>query len=204
MSDFSKRAERDKIHFALVETKFGWIGLVSREGRLLYLFKPEESKDACMSQTVWGAGQYATEAPEAFGDLPDRLRSYFDGEKVDFQDIAIDLDGYTEFQAKLILQARTIPYGKVATYAELARAAGTTNAARAAGQAMTRNKTPIIVPCHRVVRSDGRAGGFAWGQHWKLALLEIEGIPTSVQTCKREHTTLAKSWRSRTKAGELC
>ncbi len=71
--------------------------------------------------------------------------------------------------------ARKIPYGEVTTYRDLARMAGNARAARAAGSAMARNHLPIIVPCHRVVASNG-LGGFALGMEWKRQLLRLEGI----------------------------
>ena len=71
---------------------------------------------------------------------------------------------------------RKIPSGKVSTYGDLARALGTPLASRAIGRILAKNPNPIVVPCHRVVKSDGRVGGYAYGSQRKKELLEKEGI----------------------------
>ena len=70
-----------------------------------------------------------------------------------------------------------VPRGKVTTYGELARAVGLKNGQRAVGRMMNRNPYPVIVPCHRVVLSSGRVGGYAWGEDVKSNMLLREGVP---------------------------
>lgn len=82
----------------------------------------------------------------------------------------------TPFLMKAWQAMRRIPWGSALTYQELARAAGSPAAVRAAGQACARNSLPLIVPCHRVLAKDG-LGGFAYGLEWKARLLEIESEP---------------------------
>ncbi|MDH7602794.1 MAG: methylated-DNA--[protein]-cysteine S-methyltransferase [Armatimonadota bacterium] len=178
MVDVLNRSEAEKIRFAVIETKFGWLGLISRECKLLRLIKPLESRNIALENLKVMLPESACESLDSFGDLPERLRRYFEGERVSFEDVPLDLSGYGGFQARAVMAAKQIPYGSVVTYAQLARMAGAEKAARAAGQAMARNRTPIIVPCHRVVRADGQVGGFAWGKHWKTELLALEGIAT--------------------------
>jgi len=84
----------------------------------------------------------------------------------------------TELQDKVLKIVRQIPVGKVATYAQIARALGRPRAARAVGNALHNNPYPIIVPCHRVVRSDGGLGGYAAGTEKKKQLLLKEGVRT--------------------------
>jgi len=72
-----------------------------------------------------------------------------------------------------------IPEGKVTTYAELAKAAGKPKASRLIGQILNRNPNPIVVPCHRVVKSNGDLGGYAYGSKTKKRLLEKEGVKIS-------------------------
>ncbi|MFB3880018.1 MAG: methylated-DNA--[protein]-cysteine S-methyltransferase [Armatimonadota bacterium] len=107
------------------------------------------------------------------------LRRYFAGERVGFSRYRLDLSGVPPFLAKALRQARGIPYGQVRSYGWLAAAAGNPRAARAAGQAMARNRLPIIVPCHRVIASDGSLGGFGGGLEMKRRLLELEGVRLS-------------------------
>lgn len=102
------------------------------------------------------------------------LEKYFHGEFVDFSHVPVTLPykGFT----RLVLEAlRNIPYGKTCTYKEIAVRLGS-RASRAVGQALKRNPIPIIVPCHRVVRSDGSLGGFSAGVDWKKYLLSLEGV----------------------------
>jgi O-6-methylguanine DNA methyltransferase len=84
----------------------------------------------------------------------------------------------TEFSEAVLEATRRIPRGKVATYSDIARAIGKPKAARAVGSALRKNKTPIIIPCHRVVRSDGRLGGYS-GSASKESLLKSEGVRVS-------------------------
>ena len=108
----------------------------------------------------------------------DALQRYFAGDTVDFCDIELDLSRDSPFHRSIYAVARTIPWGRTATYGSLARQVGEPGAARAIGQAMGRNPIPIIVPCHRVIASSGKLGGFSahGGTATKERLLALEGI----------------------------
>lgn len=82
----------------------------------------------------------------------------------------------SEFQSRVLKLVSTIPKGKVTTYKELARASGRPHAWRAVANALARNPRPIEIPCHRVVRSDGKVGGYKWGREKKMKLLLKEGV----------------------------
>lgn len=110
------------------------------------------------------------------GEFGNDLRRYFAGERVSFGRYRIALDGISPFLVACLLAARRIPHGQVRSYGWLAAAAGSPKAARAAGQAMARNPAPIIIPCHRVIASDGSLGGFGGGLAMKRRLLELEGV----------------------------
>lgn len=102
-----------------------------------------------------------------------QLRAYFDGELVDF-DLPLAPSG-TPYQLRVWDQLRTIGYGRTATYGEIARALGQTNAAsRAVGLANGRNPIAVIVPCHRVIGADGTLVGYAGGLDRKRLLLDLE------------------------------
>ncbi len=101
------------------------------------------------------------------------LTEYFNGVPVDF-DIKLDLAAGTPFQQRVWETALRIPYGQAQTYGWIAREIGKPNAVRAVGGAMGANPLAIIVPCHRVLRSDGGLGGYAGGLHWKRKLLAME------------------------------
>lgn len=112
------------------------------------------------------------EAPEAFREVRDQLERYFAGQLREF-DLRLDPGG-TPFQAKVWSALREIPYGHTASYAEIARAIGSPNAARAVGAANALNPLPLIVPCHRVIGSSGRLTGYRGGIELKRRLLELE------------------------------
>lgn len=88
----------------------------------------------------------------------------------------LDMAKLTPFTKKVLIQARKIPRGHVATYSSLAKKIGNPKAARAVGTVMARNLFPIVVPCHRVVRADGTLGGFGGGLKMKKLMLRREGI----------------------------
>jgi methylated-DNA-[protein]-cysteine S-methyltransferase len=101
------------------------------------------------------------------------LRDYFAGQPIDVQALRLQLTG-TPFQLKVWQELAQVPWGRTVSYRELARRAGNPGASRAAGQACGKNPIPVIIPCHRVVRSDGSLGGFSAGLEKKRWLLEHE------------------------------
>jgi methylated-DNA-[protein]-cysteine S-methyltransferase len=112
-------------------------------------------------------------------ELADQIRSFLKGEVVDFRLSLIDLEQCSEFQRRVLLAEYEIPRGWVSTYGRIARSLGVPNAARAVGTALARNPFPIIIPCHRTVRSNGDLGGFGGGLKMKRELLELEGVQFS-------------------------
>ena len=113
------------------------------------------------------AGDAASTAAAAI-----QLEQYFAGERTEF-DLELELDG-TPFERRVWEEVRAIPYGETATYAEIARRIGRPGACRAVGRANGRNPVAVIVPCHRVVGSDGSLTGYAGGLEMKRALLDLE------------------------------
>lgn len=107
-------------------------------------------------------------------DIIRSLESYLETGRQDFSQYRLRLDGMTEFQKKVLETISRIPTGETMTYAEVAEAAGRPNAARAVGNVMASNPIPLILPCHRVVASQG-LGGFTSGLDIKRKLLKLEG-----------------------------
>ncbi len=114
--------------------------------------------------------------PDALREARDELDAYFSGRSMTFS-LAVDLNEMTFFQRRVLQQAGAIPAGSLRTYGQLARQLGSPRASRAVGQALGRNPVPIIVPCHRVVGSDGRLTGYSGGRgiDSKRWLLRLEG-----------------------------
>jgi len=118
-------------------------------------------------------GRYP-EARVPWDTLPEDLNRYFAGEEVDWAQYPLDTSGYRPFTAKLLEVVRRLPHGRVCTYRDAAEQAGSPRAWRAAGQALKANRHPLLVPCHRVVASGGKLGGFSGPPGWKQMLLDIE------------------------------
>jgi methylated-DNA-[protein]-cysteine S-methyltransferase len=109
-------------------------------------------------------------------ELAERLRSYFRATRDSFADVSLELDGYTEFQRAVVETLRHVPWGEVVAYGELAALAGYPNAQRAAGSVCAHNRFPLVVPCHRVVASNGIGRYGASGVEYKRRLLELERV----------------------------
>jgi O-6-methylguanine DNA methyltransferase len=103
------------------------------------------------------------------------IQEYFRGRRKDLRDIPLDLEQSTPFERRVYEATRQIPFGKVATYGQIAKAIGNPKAQRAVGQALGKNPIGIVIPCHRVVASDG-LGGFTGGVEHKRKLLRFEGV----------------------------
>jgi O-6-methylguanine DNA methyltransferase len=126
---------------------------------------------SCHSETPSGA------ETNYFGDLPQRIKHYLNGKPVTFPD-KLDLSWASSFQRDVWRVTQSIPYGETRSYAWVAGELGMPKAARATGRALAKNPLPIIIPCHRVICSDGSLGGFGGGALWKRRLLEIEANAT--------------------------
>lgn len=101
------------------------------------------------------------------------LTSYFQGSNAGFSQQIRFLTG-TDFERKVWTSLKDIPYGETRTYKWIAEKAGSPSATRAAGQALSKNPVPIVLPCHRVIESDGSVGGYSSGINMKIRLLELE------------------------------
>ena len=102
------------------------------------------------------------------------LDEYFDGSRRSF-DVAVDLRGQAPFSVAVLGELAKVPYGRTATYGELASRAGSPKAARAVGMVMNRNPIPIVLPCHRIVGASGSLVGYGGGLDRKEQLLRLEG-----------------------------
>ena len=164
------------LYYDVVETPLGWMGLLASPTGIRRTTLPQTSPQECVALL----GDEAAEAqwsPERFEDLTALLALYFKGEQVTFDVQPIDVDDASPFLQATWRACRSIPFGETRTYSWLAAQAGSPRAARAAGQCMARNRLPIIVPCQRVVASDGGLGGFGKGARelgLKRTLLDLE------------------------------
>lgn len=115
------------------------------------------------------------ESPARLDDVRRELDEFFDGRRQAF-DVAIDWALTTGFTQRVLRATHAIPFGTVSTYRDVAVEAGSPKAMRAAGNALSSNPIPIIVPCHRVLRTGGGLGGYTGGLEKKETLLRLEGV----------------------------
>jgi methylated-DNA-[protein]-cysteine S-methyltransferase len=122
-------------------------------------------------------GAAEAEPPPFVADAVHRIVRLLEGERVDFTDVPLDLGAGSGLERKVWEAARGIPCGETRTYGQIARAIGAPGASQAVGAALGRNPVPILVPCHRVLASGGRSGGFSapGGVETKFRMLAIEG-----------------------------
>lgn len=171
------RNQQIGIHTEAVHTALGVVRVLWREdsGRpqAVRILLPRED-DPNPDTRPRLSGEAVT--PPAIAALCDKVRLCLAGELVVFDLDTLALEECPPFHRRALEAAYRIPRGQVTTYRGLALDAGVPAAARAAGNAMATNPFPIVIPCHRVVRSNGELGGFGGGLHMKRRLLEIEGI----------------------------
>lgn len=163
-----------KLKYITFETEAGWIGILGSARGLVGVTLPRRSAPQAL-HSLGKKAHDAIPAPELFRELVARFQSYFSGQRTDFPD-GLDLSSATDFQQQVWTATRRIPYGETRTYAWIAREIQNPAAARAVGQALGANPIPIIIPCHRVLASNGGLGGFSGGLKTKRQLLKLEGV----------------------------
>ena len=113
--------------------------------------------------------------PKMLDYITEEMQRYFQQKQYVFN-FRLDLGFSTHFQKKVLLKAKEIPMGQVISYSDLAKQIGLPKGYRAVGQALGRNPIPVVIPCHRVIASDGSLGGFTGGMQYKIRLLKLEGF----------------------------
>lgn len=137
-----------------------------------------EIPDLSRHATVYTTARPEFEPSETTIRASRMLQRYFDGERMNFDDLPVVLDCMTPFRMKVLNAIRDIQFGSICTYGQLADLCGSPHAARAVGGALASNPIPIIIPCHRIVGSNGGLTGFSapGGEDTKRALLQMEGV----------------------------
>lgn len=162
------------LRYAMMEdTPVGLLGLAAGEAGLRHVTFVR-AEDEFVERLLVEHGDVPVFRSAALDDVRRALERYFAGRRLDFA-LRVDLSALPAFHRRVLQATARIPAGRVATYAEVARRAGSARASRAAGNALHDNPVAIVVPCHRVVRSDGSLGGYGGGLPVKEWLLEHEG-----------------------------
>jgi methylated-DNA-[protein]-cysteine S-methyltransferase len=162
------------IKYVIFKTKWGYFGLAGTEYALCRTCLPGPSPERVKSyflkslllQQRATSIEYPVSSIESdktfFKPIQEKITAYFEGACVNFSpDIPVLLDGFSEFQRAVLTACRKVKFGQTITYGELANKLGLPTAARVVGSALARNPLPLIIPCHRVIRTDGSLGGFS-------------------------------------------
>ena len=175
----AKTLELGPFSYVLVPSAFGTLSIVWWEietGPKVYrLFLPNTEMRAEDIVQVNFPGASSLSCSE-ITELGERLQSFLAGEAIQFELALLALERYSEFQRKVLVAEHGVPRGRVSTYGRIAKSLGMPRAARAVGNGLARNPFPVIIPCHRTIRANGRLGGYQGGLNMKRALLEMEGV----------------------------
>ena len=161
------------VAYELHDTPLGTLLLAATERglcRIVYDAEPEQELD----DLARAFGLRVLRSPMPVDAARRQLDEYFDRRREAF-DLTLDLRLLAEFNRLVLGELARVPYGEVVTYGELAIRAARPRAARAVGTVMNRNPLPIVLPCHRVIGSNGKLVGYGGGLHRKEALLRLEG-----------------------------
>ena len=167
-------------HYHVFETAMGFCAIAWSDAgvsRFQLPTKTAEATERLMRRRAFGAEPGAP--PEDIAAVIEAAKRYFAGEETDFSHVPLDLAGQDAFFAQIYDALRQIGWGRTTTYGALAKEVGAgREAARDVGEAMAKNPTPLIIPCHRVLAAGGKIGGFSapGGSKTKTRMLELEGV----------------------------
>jgi methylated-DNA-[protein]-cysteine S-methyltransferase len=162
--------------YALFDTKWGYFGLAGTESGLYRTYLPG-SKPAVLKSQLLKDFPEASIEPTFCQALQKQIVAYFEGARVDFSpNVPLVLDGVGDFSRCVLAACRNVQFGQVITYRELAKRSGRPAASRAVGGALARNPLALLIPCHRIIRTDGKLGGFSapGGIELKQRMLDLE------------------------------
>ncbi len=171
-----EQAQREGIldvAYRTLRTPVGELLLAATDQGLVRVAYPREGHDAVLDRLAETVSPRILRAPGRLDEVSRQLDEYFEGQRDSFQ-LPLDLRLARGFRRQVLAHLPEIPYGHTESYAEVAAATGSPRAVRAVGTACATNPLPIVVPCHRVVRSDGTFGGYVGGTDAKRTLLHLE------------------------------
>lgn len=163
------------VAYTTTDSPFGTLLLAKTPRGLVRIGLPNQDADDLLVDLARRVSPRVLEAPAELDETRRELDLYFEG-KLDRFDLPLDWQLSEGFRLKVLRAIARIPYGQTRNYTQMARSAGNQRAVRAAGTACGRNPIPLVVPCHRVLRSGGALGGYGGGLPMKRRLLEIEGV----------------------------
>ena len=163
------------VAYTTADSPFGTLLLATTPKGLVRVGLPNQDVDELLVDLATRVSPRVLEAPARLDAARRELDLYFEGKLTDF-DLPLDWQLSKDFRRKVLRAIARIPYGQTRSYTQMATSAGNVRAVRAAGTACGSNPIPVVVPCHRVLRSGGALGGYGGGLPMKEALLRLEGI----------------------------
>jgi methylated-DNA-[protein]-cysteine S-methyltransferase len=163
------------VAYTSTDSPFGPLLLAKTRRGLVRVGLPNQDADELLVDLADRVSPRVLEAPAELDEVRRELDLYFSG-KLDHFDLPLDWRLCDGFRKRVLRAINRIPYGQTRSYTDMARSAGNERAVRAAGTACGANPIPLVVPCHRVLRTGGALGGYGGGLPMKEALLELEGV----------------------------
>jgi len=178
IDEFTARAAEEgllDVAYTTADSPFGPLLLAQTRRGLVRVGLPNQDAEELLVDLSERVSPRVLEAPAELDEARRELDLYFEG-KLDHFDLPLDWRLSSGFRQRVLRAIDRIPYGQTRSYTEMARKAGNERAVRAAGSACGSNPIPLVVPCHRVLRTGGALGGYGGGLPMKRALLELEGV----------------------------
>ncbi len=163
------------VAYTMTDSPFGPLLLATTPKGLVRVGLPNQDADKLLVDLATRVSPRVLEAPAQLDEARRELDLYFEGRLTEF-DLPLDWQLSKDFRRKVLRSIARIPYGQTRSYMQMATSAGNVRAVRAAGTACGSNPIPLVVPCHRVLRSGGALGGYGGGLPMKEALLRLEGV----------------------------
>ncbi len=169
---------KNSTKYVIFKTRWGFFGLLADDKSILHTVLPTRRFKDTKRYLLVGMFQETKRDLNLCPAMRKSIKAYYEGSYIDFKKAQFGLNRkkLTDFSKKVLNACRQIPFGQTLTYSQLAKRAGFPQAARAVGSVLARNQLPLLVPCHRVVRADGKIGEFsaAGGSETKKKMLEFE------------------------------
>ncbi len=163
------------VSYTTTDSPFGPLLLASTPRGLVRLGLPNQNRDELLADLAARVSPRVLETARPFEETRRELDRYFAGELTEFE-LPLDWQLSKDFRRRALRAIARIPYGQTRSYTQIATSAGNEKAVRAAGTACGTNPLPLLVPCHRVLRSSGGLGGYGGGLPMKESLLRLEGV----------------------------
>ncbi len=179
-ADLAHRADGQDlldVAYRIVDSPYGSLLVAATPAGLVRVAFALEDHDTVLETLANTVSPRILESGARTDIVARQLDEYFAGQRRDFE-LDVDLQLVEGFRRQVVAHLADIGYGRTASYAEVARAVGNPNAVRAVGSACSHNPVPVVLPCHRVVRSDGTIGRYLGGTETKAALLSMEAFAT--------------------------